>query len=84
MRKVITTSIYQDLTRKNTFFEEWHWFKFNDLGQAQGTNLKSHISLKKGLRLKVRMFGGLNPTFVDITREKMVEGPFYPLHPHAE
>ena len=85
MRKVITMFIfYKDLTRKSTFFERWYWLKFNNLGLAQGANLKFYISVKKGLRLKARMFGGLNTSFVDITGEKLVEGSFCPLYPHAE
>ena len=34
--------------------------------------LKFHTSVKKGLKLKVRQFVGLVPTFVEVTGEKMV------------
>ena len=74
---------YRDLTRKTTFFEGWSWFKFNNLGLAPGTNLKFHTSVVKGLKLKVRKFWGLIPTIVEVTREKLVRGPFCPT-PHPE
>ena len=32
--------------------------------------------MSKGLRLKIRKFWGLLPTFVEVTGEKMVGGPF--------
>ena len=35
----------------------------------------------KGLKLKVRTFLGLIPTFVEVTDEKLVGGPFRPSHP---
>ena len=40
MREVITTSILLGFDQKNRFFEEWSWFKFNNLGLAIGANLK--------------------------------------------
>ena len=64
---------YKDLTRKTVFFfEGWSWFKFNNLGLALGKNLKCYTSLSKGLKLKVRKFWGLNPTFVEVTGKKLV------------
>ena len=36
--------------------------------------------MAKGLKLKVRKFWGPNPTFVEVTGEKLVEGAFLP-HP---
>ena len=63
------------MTRKNvSFFEWWSWFKFNNLGLALGTNLKFYTSLSKGLKLKVRKFWGLIPTFVEVTGKKLVGG----------
>ena len=62
------------MTRKTAFFEGWSWFKFNNLGLALGTNLKFYTSLSKGLKLKVRRFWGLIPTFVEVTEEKLVGG----------
>ena len=38
---------YKDLTRKAAFFEEWSWFKFNNLGLALGTNLKFYTSVPR-------------------------------------
>ena len=55
------------LTRKTAFFERWSWFRFNNLGLAQGTNLKFYTSMAKGFTLKVRKFWGLNCTFVELT-----------------
>ena len=78
MRKVIITSTLLGFDHKSHFFEGWSWFKFNDLGQALGTNIKFYNSVAKGLKLKVRKFGGLNPTFVEVTGEKLVGGSFYP------
>ena len=75
MRKVI--QFYKDLTGKTKFFEGWSWFKFNDLGLALGTNLKFYASVVKGLKVKVRKFLGLDPTFVEVTEEKLVGRPFW-------
>ena len=80
MRKVIITSIYKDLSRKIAFFEGWSWFNFNNLGLALGTNFKFCTSVTKGLKLKVRKFWRPNPTFVKVTGEKLVGGPFWPPH----
>ena len=73
MRKV---QFYKDLTRKITFFDGWSWFKFNNLGLALGRNLIFFNSVVKGLKLKVRKFWGPNPTFVEVTEEKLVGGFF--------
>ena len=80
MRKVIITSFYKDLTRKVAFLEGWSLFKFNNLGLALSANLKFYISVAKESKLKVRMFWGPNPTFVEVTEEKMVGGAFPPAH----
>ena len=37
--------------------------------------------MAKGLKLKVRKFWWLIPTFVEVTGEKLVGGPFCPLPP---
>ena len=39
---------------------------FNNLGLALDTNLKFYTSVEKGLKLKVRNFWGLIPTFVEV------------------
>ena len=75
MRDVISQpQFYRDLTRKTAFFEGWPRFKFNNLGLALGKNLKCYISVAKGVKLKVRIFWRLIPTFVDVTGEKPVGG----------
>ena len=66
------------MTRKTGFFEGWSWFKFNNLGLALGTNLKLYTSVAKGLKLKVRKFGSLIPTFVEVTGKKTGRGTFLP------
>ena len=62
------------MTRKIAFFEGWSWFKFSNLGLALGTNLRFYTSLAKGLKLKVRKFLRLIPTFVEVTGEELVGG----------
>ena len=64
------------MTWKTTFFEGCSWFKFNNLRLALGKNLKFSTSMEKGLKLKVRKFWGLIPTFVEVTGKKMVEWLF--------
>ena len=44
------------------------------MGLALSTNLKFYTSVAKGLKLKVRNFGGLIPTFVEVTEEKLDRG----------
>ena len=64
---------------KNSFFDGSFWFKFNNLELALDMALKFYTSVAKVLKLKVRKFLGLIPAFVEVTREKLVEGPFCPL-----
>ena len=56
MREVI-------ITRKNNFFEGCSWFKFNNLGLAPGMALKFYNTVAKGLKIQVRTFWDLIPTF---------------------
>ena len=65
---------YKDWTRKTTFFEGLSSFKFNNLGLAVGTNLTFYTSVAKGLKPKVRKFWGVIPTFVEVTRKRLVGG----------
>ena len=51
-------------------------FKFNNLRLALGTNLKFYASVAKGLKLKVRKFWGLIPTFAKVTEERLVRSAF--------
>ena len=72
------------MTRKTAFFEGWSWFKFDNLGLALGTNLKFYTIVAKGLKLKVRKFDGLIPTFAEVTEEKLVGGGRFAPPPHPE
>ena len=74
--KLSQSQFYKDLTRKLLFLEGWSWFKFNNLGLALGMNLKFYARVAKGLKLKVRRFYSLAPTFVVVTGEKLVGGLF--------
>ena len=78
MREVIITSFIRIWPEKTTFFEGWCWFKFDILGLALGMTLKFYTRMAKGLKLKVRKFLELNPTFVEGTEEKPVGGLFVP------
>ena len=62
------------MIRKTAFFEGRSWFKLNNLGLALGTNLGFYTSLSKGLKLKVKKFGGLILTFVEVIGEKLIGG----------
>ena len=64
------------MTRKTAFFEGWSWFKFNNLGLALGMKLEFYTSVAKGFKRKARKCLGLVPTFVEVTGEKLVGGPF--------
>ena len=44
-------------------------------------NLKFYTSVAKRLKLKVRKFFGLTPSFVQVTEEKLVGGGGYLLPP---
>ena len=50
------------------------------MGLALGTNLKFYTSVAKGLKLKVRKFWGLIPTFVEVAGEKLVGGESFLPH----
>ena len=50
----------REIITKPLFFESWSRLKFNNLGQALGTNLKFYSNVTKGLKLKVRKFLGLS------------------------
>ena len=69
MREVIIT-ILRGFDQKNHFFEWCSWFKFNNLELALGMALKFDTSVARGLKLKVRKFWGLIPTFVEVIGEK--------------
>ena len=68
------------MTRKTAFFEGLTWFKFNNIRLALGMNFKFYNSVAKGLKIKIRNFFELNPTFAEVTGKKLVGGAFLP-HP---
>ena len=49
------------------------------MGLAIGKNLKFYTSVENGLKLKVRKFWWLIPTFVEVTGEKLVGGDLFAL-----
>ena len=71
--------MYNNLTIKIDFPEGWSWFKFNNLGLTIVMALKFYGSVAKGLKVKVRMFWGLIPTFREVTG-KDGKGTFF-THP---
>ena len=83
-RDVIITSTSYRFDQKTFFLKGWSWFKFINLRLALGTNLKFYTSLSKELKLKVRKFWGLIPTFVEVTGKKLVEVGLFALPPHPE
>ena len=72
LEKLSLSQFYKDLNRESACFEGWSWFKFNNLGVTLGMNLKFYTSVAKALKLKVKKFCGLAPTFVEVTGEKLV------------
>ena len=59
------------------FFVGWSWFNFNSLGLALHLTLKVYSSVAKGLKLKVRKFWWLIPTFVEVIGERRVGGGLF-------
>ena len=55
------------------------WFQFNNVGLLLAMALKFYSSVAKELKLKVRKFWGLIPTFREVPEKKVVGGgPFWP------
>ena len=81
--KLAQLQSYKDLTKKATFFEGWSWFCFNSLKLALVMTLKCYTNDTKRLKLKVRMFLGLTPTFVEVWKlqEKNCLGDYLPTSP---
>ena len=65
MEEVILTSILKGFDQKNLLFGECSWLKLNKLRLAVGIALKFYRSVENGLKLNVRKFWGLIPTFVE-------------------
>ena len=76
MREVIVILILKGFDQKNCFFREVVMVQFNNLGLKLGMNLKFYTNIARGLKVKVRKFQGLVPTFVEVTEEKLVRRPF--------
>ena len=53
----------------------------NNLGLGLGMALTFYTRVAKGLKLKVRRFLRLIPTFVEVTGEKLLGEPFWPPTP---
>ena len=66
--------------QENPFFERWSWFKLNNLGLALAMTFKFYTSVAIGLKLTIRKFWRLIPSFVEVTGGKLVGGLFFP-HP---
>ena len=62
----------------NHIFDGCAWFKFHNLGLTVGMTLAFYTSVEKGLKLKVKKFWGLIPTFVEVTGKEWYRG----LSPH--
>ena len=56
----------------------------NNLGLALCMTLKLYTNVRKGLKLKVRKFWELIPTFAEVIEEKLVGGLFAPPLSHPE
>ena len=52
--------------------------QFNNLGLKLGMNLKFYTSEAKRLKMKFRKFRRLLSTFIEVTAEELVGGPFWP------
>ena len=76
MREVIITPISEGFDQKKQFFEGSFWFKFNNLGLALDMALKFNTNVAEKLKLKIRKFWEVIPIFVEVIREKLIEGPF--------
>ena len=73
MREVIITSNLQEFDQEN------HFFLKSGLGSSGiGIALTFYTSVAKVIKVKVRKFLGLIPSFVEVTGEKLVGGTFLP------
>ena len=78
VREVIITSILKRFDKKNRFFEEWSWFKFDNLGLAQGTNFKFYTSMAKRVKSKSQKVLGANSYVCISYRRKTGRGASLP------
>ena len=71
--------------QKKHFFEWSSWFNVNHMGLATGLALKSHASVAKELKLKVRKCWELIFTFEKVTWGKLLGGVFFTsCSPHSK
>ena len=59
-KKLSKPQFYKDLSRKNTFFEGWSWFKFSNLRLAMVMILKFYTSMAKRVETKSPKVFGAN------------------------
>ena len=71
--KLSYLQFYKYLTRKTHFFEGWPWFRFSNLELVLVIAFAFYSSVIKGLKLKVRKFLGLTPTFGEVAGRKLIE-----------
>ena len=57
------------MTRKSNFFEGYSWLKLDYLGPALAMALKLFICATNEIKIKVKTFWRLIPTFVEVTGE---------------
>ena len=60
------------MTRKATLLKGWSWFKFINLGLGIGMTWTFYTSVSKGLKVKVRKFWELSPTFLEVKKKMIV------------
>ena len=72
MREIIITLVLERFDQKNHLFWGKVLIQANNLGLALGMALKFHTIVAKMLKLKVKKFLELIPTFVEVTGEKLV------------
>ena len=68
------------MTRKNNVFEDYTWFKFDELGLKLDMNFKFCTSVSKEFKLKFRNYEAFFPTFLEVTAKKMVQEVFLVLN----
>ena len=76
--EVIINSILVEFDQKKQFFWGVVLVPVHNLRLALGMALKFYTSVAKWLKLKVKKFLGLIPTFVEVTGEKLVGCLFGP------
>ena len=87
--KVFCSKVYDaiisvhDINNNVFFSRERFWFKLNNLGLTLSLAMKFYANMAKELKLKVRKFQGLIPTFIEVRGEKLVRESFCSTSPAA-